>query len=70
MFREEYYDILRNNRLEKMQDAANDLFLKSNNISKGIKNYDQVVGLIISWYRQSDPYQIKLSEGFAGLSGK
>lgn len=53
-FREKYYDKLRNQKLEKFQDKANDLYLKSNNIHKGIKNYNQVVGLMLTWYKHSD----------------
>lgn len=51
--RQEYYDNLRNKKLETMQAAANNAYLKSQNIEKGIKNYNQVVGLMINWYRFS-----------------
>ena len=51
--RQKYYDKLRNRRLENFQNAANNVYLKSQNISKGIKNYNQVVGLMITWYRFS-----------------
>ena len=33
-----------------MQTAANNSYLKANNIEKGVKNYNQVVSLVISWY--------------------
>ena len=52
-FREKYYDKLRNQKLEKIQDRANDIYLKSNHIHKGIKNYNQVVGLMLTWYKNS-----------------
>lgn len=54
LLREEYYDKLTNKKLEKFQNAANNAYLKSNHIHKGIKNYDQVTGLMISWYRQNN----------------
>jgi hypothetical protein len=40
-----------------MQTAANNSYLKANNIEKGVKNYNQVVSLVLSWY-----YNIHLNE--------
>jgi hypothetical protein len=37
-----------------MQTAANNVYLKANKIEKGVKNYDQVVSLVISWYHNSN----------------
>jgi len=47
--RGKYYDSLQNKTLEKIQRKANDVYLKSNHIKKGVKNYNQVVALVISW---------------------
>jgi len=52
-FRSKYYDDLQNKTLEKVQSAANDVYLKSNNIKTGIENYNQVVSLVIRWYHNS-----------------
>jgi hypothetical protein len=52
-FRRDYYEKLQNKTLEKVSSAANDAYLKVNNIKSGIRNYDQVVTLAISWYRNS-----------------
>lgn len=64
-YREKYYDKLTNKKLEKMQNAANDVYLRSNNINKGIHNYNQVVGLMINFYRQFNPDVTKQNETFA-----
>lgn len=52
-FRYDYYNKLQNKTLEKVSSAANDAYLKANNIKTGIKNYNQVVALTIGWYRNS-----------------
>jgi hypothetical protein len=49
-YRKKYYEGLLNNTLSDMQTAANDSYLKANNIEKGVKNYNQVVSLVIGWY--------------------
>ncbi len=41
---------LRNATLDKAQTAANDAYLKSNKIDDGVKNYNSVVALTITWY--------------------
>lgn len=48
--RQNYYLSMRNESLSDMQSAANDAYLKVNRINKGIKNYNQVVSLAVSWY--------------------
>lgn len=55
-FRQKYYDSLQNNTLSDMQTAANNSYLKANNIEKGVRNYNQVVSLVISWYYNSKNY--------------
>ena len=55
-FRQNYYQGLQNKRLSKMQTAANNAYLKVNHIEKGVKNYNQVVSLVISWYYNSNIY--------------
>jgi len=47
--RAKYYSTFQNKTLETIQRKANDVYLKSNHIKKGIKNYNQVVALVISW---------------------
>lgn len=70
MNREKYYDGLRNKKLEKVQTAANDVYLKTQNIDKGVKNYDQVVALTIAWYTVSGKLPLSAGEGFASLGEK
>jgi hypothetical protein len=53
-YRERYYKGLQNKTLEKVQTAMNDVYLKSNHIKKGVKNYNHVVSLVMSWYYNSD----------------
>jgi hypothetical protein len=53
-FRRKYYQGLQNNTLSDMQTAANNSYLKVNNIEKGVRNYNQVVSLVISWYYNSN----------------
>lgn len=53
-YRQKYYESLLNNTLSDMQTAANNSYLKANNIEKGVKNYNQVVSLVISWYYNCD----------------
>lgn len=53
-FRQKYYQGLQNVTLSNMQTAANNSYLKANNIEKGVKNYNQVVSLVISWYYNSN----------------
>jgi hypothetical protein len=53
-YRQKYYRGLENKKLSDMQTTVNDVYLKANRIDKGVKNYDQVVSLVISWYFNSD----------------
>jgi len=53
-YRQKYYDSLENKNLSGMQTAVNNSYLKANNIEKGVKNYNQVVSLVISWYSNSN----------------
>jgi hypothetical protein len=53
-FRHKYYQGLENKNLSEMQSAVNNVYLKANKIDKGIKNYDQVVSLVLSWYYNSN----------------
>jgi uncharacterized protein YxeA len=52
-FRQDYYQGKLNKRLSNMQTAANNTYLKVNHIEKGVKNYNQVVSLVMSWYNNS-----------------
>jgi hypothetical protein len=53
-FRQKYYQGLENATLSDMQTAANNSYLKVNHIAKGVRNYDQVVSLVICWYFNSE----------------
>jgi len=55
-FRQKYYQNLESRHLSDMQTKANDTYLKVNHIEKGVKNYNQVVSLVISWYYNSKNY--------------
>jgi hypothetical protein len=48
--RSAFYNKIENETMGKMQTAANNVYLKSNNIKKGVINYNQVVSLVIQWY--------------------
>jgi len=54
-FQRRHWQGLRNNTLDKVQTAANNAYLKTNNIEEGVKNYNQVVALVISYYHNSQP---------------
>ena len=49
-FQRRHWQGLQNKTLDQVQTAANNAYLKTNHIEEGIKNYNQVVGLVISWY--------------------
>jgi hypothetical protein len=48
--RRKYYADLQREKLSEMQTAANNAYLKSNHIKSGVRNYNQVVALILSYY--------------------
>lgn len=68
--REEYYDRLRNKKLENIQAAANNAYLKSQKIEKGIKNYNQVVSLTINWYTYTGKIPFEPVPGYSNIAGK
>jgi len=49
--RAKYYNTFQNKTLETIQRKANDVYLKSNHIKKGVLNYNQVVALVIIWHQ-------------------
>ncbi|GET30955.1 DUF3810 domain-containing protein [Prolixibacter sp. SD074] len=51
---QKYWRAMRNEKLDRIQTAANDAYLKSNNIKQGTFNYNQVVDLILRWYAQKE----------------
>jgi hypothetical protein len=55
-YRQNYYEKLQNKNLSEMQSAVNDSYLKANNIERGIKNYNEVVSLVLNWYYNSNNY--------------
>lgn len=50
-FQRRHWQGLRNKTLDNAQTAANNAYLKTNHIEEGVKNYNQVVALVISWYK-------------------
>ena len=52
-FQRSHWQGLRNYTLDKVQTAANNAYLKTNNIEEGVKNYNQVVALVISYYHHT-----------------
>ena len=58
-FQRSHWQGLRNTTLDKVQTAANNAYLKTNNIEEGVKNYNQVVALVISYYHNSDKIEGK-----------
>lgn len=54
-YKQKYYDGLENKGLSDIQSAVDNSYLKMNNIEKGVKNYNQVVSLVITWYCNSTP---------------
>ena len=49
-FQRSHWQGLQNKMLDQVQTAANNAYLKTNHIEEGVKNYNQVVGLVMSWY--------------------
>ena len=45
-----HWQDMENKTLDKVQTAANNAYLKSNRIEEGVKNYNNVVSLVITWY--------------------
>lgn len=52
-YQRKYYNALQNRKMQEMQSAANNVYLKTNFIKSGVKNYNQVVSLVIGWYQNS-----------------
>jgi hypothetical protein len=50
-FRQQYYFGLQNEAMGKAHETVYDAYLKTNHIPHGIENYNQVVGLAISWLK-------------------
>jgi hypothetical protein len=49
-FLRKYHQGLENRTLRHAQTKANNVYLKTNHIKSGVRNYNQVVALTISWY--------------------
>lgn len=49
-----HWHSMENKTLDKVQTAANNAYLKSNKIKEGVKNYNRVVSLVISWYLNNE----------------
>jgi hypothetical protein len=70
MQKQEYYSKLADKRLSRLQEVANDVYLKSNRIDHGVRNYNQVVGLVMSWYNHLISGKIESTPAFARLDKK
>src|ERR1035437_6372178 len=55
-FQRRHWQGLQNKTLDQVQTAANNAYLKTNNIEEGVKNYNQVVALVISYYNNSNKF--------------
>jgi len=53
-FQRRHWQGLRNKTLDQVQTAANNAYLKTNNIEEGVKNYNQVVELVINYYHNAN----------------
>ncbi len=51
-FRQQYYFGLHNEAMEQAHESVYDAYLKSNQVTHGIKDYNDVVELAISWLEQ------------------
>ncbi len=51
-FQRAHWQELQNKTMDKVQTAANNVYLKTNHVEAGVKNYNQVVGLALSWFHQ------------------
>jgi len=47
--------VVQNETMEKIQTATNDAYLKTNHVEQGVKNYNQVVSMVIDWYYNRIP---------------
>lgn len=47
--RQKYYQELENVKLSDFQTSVNNSYLKANHIENGVKNYNEVVSLVIEW---------------------
>ncbi len=50
LYQRKHWHSLENKTLDKVQTAANNVYLKTNRIKDGVNNYNRVVSLVISWY--------------------
>ena len=53
-FQRHHWQGLQNRTLDQVQTAANNAYLKTNHIEEGVRNYNQVVGLVMSWYHNEN----------------
>ena len=53
-FRQKYYQERENQKISEIQTEANDVYLKVNKIKKGVRNYNEVVSLVLDWYYNSE----------------
>jgi hypothetical protein len=68
--KQDYYQKLANQNLAKFQEKVNDAYLKSNKIRHGVKNYNQVVGLMMNWYNHLIAGRMESTPAFAQLGKK
>jgi hypothetical protein len=59
LYQRKHWRNLENKTFDKIQTAANNVYLKTNRIDDGVKNYNRVVALVISWYLNQKNDSIK-----------
>jgi hypothetical protein len=58
-FQRSHWQGLQNKTLDNMQTAANNAYLKTNHIEEGVKDYNKVVSLVISYYTNLNSKNIR-----------
>jgi hypothetical protein len=58
-FQRSHWQGLQNKTIDKVQTAANNAYLKTNHIEEGVKNYNKVVALVISYYSNLRRTEVK-----------
>lgn len=64
LYQRKHWRNLENKTFDKIQTAANNVYLKTNRVEGGVKNYNRVVSLVISWYLNQKNDSIFRKDGF------
>ena len=63
LYQRKHWRNLENKTFDKIQTAANNVYLKTNRVDGGVKNYNRVVSLVISWYMNQKNDTINREDG-------